>query len=309
MSKIAEINFCTFSGNVPIEGISNTTLSGSLIGTAPDIANPLPTMVNRPGVRYPRTSSVQREYNWPYDAGEVLRFEGDYSGKLKRSFILWYYAHSITHDGANNYIWNTGTNGFTLRGLGLRVLLNNVTVVTDISGTSVGWHCAVITVDRVIGESKVYLDGSLIATSTALPSSTLTNSVRVGHLVSSQRHDSSLGQISVFDTILDASTISGVYSDFIRDSAAGDDPLVTLSGVILDYDNVPASGAPFYLIKSSDNEIYHKGVTDSNGQYLLDVPFSGHYVAVATTVPPKKGARAISLEATSSGTINYYDGS
>lgn len=314
MAKLIEINFTvTGTGGVPIDEVSGTTLSGTILGTSPTKVNPLPGLVNRPGFRF-FVDNIQDGFQYDGTLAESLKFSSTYSPTQKRSFVFWYYSHGqSTHDGgATNYMWGGDANGFALHSDGVRFIRNSSTVHTSPAGRNVGWHSVITTIDRVSNSYKCYFEGSLVYSDSTVPNLTFTGSsfpMSFGHPATDRESDISLGYAATYDTVLDATTISGIYSDFIRDSAAGNEPLAVLSGVILDFNDVPASGVPFYLIKTSDGQIYHRGTTSGTGEYVLDVPFSGHYVAVTTTLPPKIGARAISLEATTTGTITYYDGS
>jgi len=314
MAKLAEINFTvTGTGNVPIDEITETTLNGSIVGSIPTVINPLPTMSNRPGFRF-FVDNVQEAFQYDATAGEALKFSSAYLPTQKRSFVFWYYCHGAsTHDGgATNYMWGGDANGFALHNDGVKFIRDGGTVYTAATGKNVGWHNVVTTIDRASNAYRCYLDSSLVYNDSTLPSLAYSGStyhMSFGHSATDRESDISLGYAATYDTILDDTTISGIYNDFIRDSAAGNEPLAVLSGIILDFYDAPASGVPFYLIKTSDDEIYHRGTTSGNGEYILDVPFSGHYVAVTTTLPPNIGARAISLEASTSGTITYYDGS
>ena len=314
MNKLAEINFTvTGTGGVPIDEVSGTTLSGSVGGSSPTVISPLPAMSNRPGFRF-YVDNVVDYFQYDGGVGEVLKFSSLYLPSQRRSFVLWYYSHgSATHDaGATNYIWGGDSNGFAIHNDGLRFVRNSMATYTDSSGNNKGWHSAVTVIDRINGTYECYFDGALVYNDTTMPNLTYSGStygMRFGHPATDREADVSLGYVATYDTALDSGTVNSIYNDFIRDSAAGNEPLAVLSGIILDLEDVPASGAPFYLIKTSDGEIYHQGNTSNNGEFLLDIPFSGHYIAVTSALPPASGARAISLVATSGGNITYYDGS
>lgn len=309
MTKLIEFNFCSFSGSVPVDEVSGTTLSGTVNGS-PSIVSPLPSMTNRPGIRF-LVNNVADNYTFPQAAADGLKMASLYMPTQRRSFVLWYYCHSSSHDATStNYIWGGDASGFAVQTTGLRYIRDSSAVYTTSTGTNVGWHNAVVTIDRVAPAYKCYYKGSLVYSDTTVPATTNSGlSTVLGQAATDRESDISFGYVATYDTILDATTVSGIYQDFIRDSAAGNEPLAVLSGIILDINDQPTSGTPFYLIKTSDGQIYNRGVTSSSGTYTLDVPFSGHYVAVASTTPPNLGARAISLAASTSGTVTYYDGS
>jgi hypothetical protein len=309
MAKLAEFNFCAFSGGLPIDEVSKTTLSGYLLGSAPSTINPLPGKVNRPGLRY-IINNTQKQFTYDNDVVDGLRFHSTFLPTQRRTFVFWYYCNGTSHDtGLNNYGWDSAANGFGLQTTGLQYFLNGGTVATAAGGNVIGWHNAVMTIDRTIPRTTCFFDSASFFNTSTVPATGSANPVRIGHIASTREADMSIGYVATYDTILDAATISGIYQAGLMDTAAGNSPLALMSGVVLDLDNKTISGAPLYLIKTSDGQMYHKTTASSGGLYTVPVPFPGNYVLAASSIPPARGARAISLSASTSGTITYYDGS
>ena len=109
-----------------------------------------------------------------------------------------------------------------------------------------------------------------------------------------------LGYVATYDHILTPTEVTEIFNTFLRDSAAGEVPLHTISGTVYGLDNTPISGAMVYLIRESGNYIEYYTSTSGNGYYEVPISFSGSYTLVSTNTPDSGGRAQPILSTTGS---------
>ena len=308
MIRLVELDFTRFSGGVPIDNVSDTTLSGVTSGS-PNLARVMPSFTFRPGA-YFTVDNVVDSYTFSVSTvgGESLKMSSTYSPTSKRSFVLWYYCYSTSHDtGAINYIWGGDANGFALTSVtGLQYIRDDAQVYATSSGTSVGWHNAVITIDRLNNEYRCYYNGDPVYNDTSIPSTTYNYlDATIGQLSTGAEADFGLGYIATYDSILSPVEISILYNNFLLD-AKNPYPFTKMVGVVRDVDGATISGANVLLYDHVSHQTVDEAVSDSTGVYTVRFPSPGEY-SIYSSKSGTAGGRAASLTVTSGEQIIVYD--
>ncbi|RKZ82104.1 MAG: hypothetical protein DRQ39_11135 [Gammaproteobacteria bacterium] len=317
MAKIWEVDFTSFSGggsDEPQDSVGSQHLS-TVVGT-PTKLTTLGGMSFRPGIRFDIDNSDQG-YELHTAGATNGRFRNAYSPSSKRSFVLWCYKPSNSRDSDLSMIWGDHTSNNYRDGFYINTS-NQFEMYVDSSSRytsatqGVGdWHMLSMTVDRTVPQTVLYYQGSVVASGTYVPStSTAGVSTEIGDTFQTREPGMDLGLVSSYDHIVSPTSMLGIYESFLIDSPGGEDPIFTLSGTVFDPTNVAVSGAPVALYSVADNEIYQRVDADSNGDYTIHIPFAGDFVLMTSSIPPKTGARALSLSASGtagSGTVTFYD--
>ena len=318
MVKIWEIDFTTFSGggnDEPQDNVGTQHLS-SVIGT-PTKLTTVGGLTNRPGIRFNINNSDQR-YEISTAGANNGKFRNAYSPTSKRSFVLWCYVPSTSRDSDNSIIWgddnsNTYRSGFMINTSSqFELFVGSSARHTTPAATAGSWHMLAMTVDRTLPKTVLYHQGLEVASGTYVPSTSEGSGYRssIGDTFQTREPGVDVGLVQTYDHILSSGSIAGLYESFLLDSAGGEDPIFTLSGTVYDTTNTAVSGAPVALYHVEDNEVYERVDADGNGDYVLNIPFAGEYVVFTSSMPPNRGARAVSLSASGvagSGTVTFYD--
>lgn len=318
MVKIWEVDFTVFSGggsNEPQDNVGTEHLS-TVIGTPVQLST-VGGFTNRPGIRFER-NNVDQRYELHTAGVNNGKFRNAYSPTSKRSFVLWCYKPSNTRDDDLSMIWgdhnsNTYRNGFYINTSNqFEFYVASTSRYTSATQGTGEWHMLGMTVDRTISETVLYYQGEQVASGSYVPSTTEGGSYEceIGDTFQTREPNLDLGLVATYDHILSPTSMSGIYESFLIDSATGEDPIFTLSGTVYDIADSAVSGAPVALYHIEDNEVYERVNADGNGDYTLHIPFAGDYVVFTSSIPPNKGARAVSLSASGvagSGTVTFYD--
>jgi len=305
MIKLSEIDFTRFTDLVPVDNISNTTLSGTTSGS-PNITNVLPDFVFRPGVYFSVDNVADfYEFDSAVSGAEALKIGSTYSPTSKRSFVVWYYSYSSSHDSGNtNYIWGDGDNGFALATSGLEFVRSGTTVATASSGTNVGWHNAIVTVDRLSDEYECYYNANNVYSDSVMPPTNSGNS-KMGQLATDSESDTALGYISTYDRVLSQEEVTAMYLNFLLD-AKNPYPFTKMVGVVRDLEGDPLPEANVIIYDHVEGLVVDETVSESNGVYTVRFPSPGEY-SIYTSKSGTPGGRASSLTVTSGEQIIIYD--
>lgn len=307
MVKTAEIDFTSFSGGVPIDNISSTTLGGTVEGT-PTIVPTMPGFTYRPGVYFPIDDVVDRYiFDVNTVGGESLKIASSYVPTSQRSLVFWYYCYSSAHDGgATNYIWGGDASGFAIHSDGLYFVRDSTVIYTAASGTAVGWHNAVVTMDRVGNEYRCYFDGSPVYNDTTMAALTYSGlNPAIGHPTTVRESDTGVGYVASYDHILSPTDVAVLYTNFLLDSA-NPYPFVQMVGVVRDVNETVISGANVLVYDHSVHQVVEETLSESNGVYTVNFPNPGEF-SIYTTKSGTPGGRASALTVTSGQQIIIYD--
>lgn len=314
MVKIWQTDFTSFSGVTDVlydlVGTQHLTVTSGTINKQ----DPLLDFNYRKGVYFSANADIQRYVL--YGGGTIdltnARMTASYN---YRSFVLWLYTYNM----GNATYWETTANKIniwgsynagarvdygicaTSNGNGIEVLNNLVSILSYTSNLSNGWHCIVVTVDRIIPQMKLYIDTTLIGTSaTTITANTPTVGEVIGDSGGSNEGSFYVGEATTYDHILNQTEIDNIYNTFLVDSIVGSDPYQTFSGYVYGLNNQVVSGASVVAYHRETESIVHITETNVSGYFSLDLPYSGTYVVIAEEAP-YGGTRSIPVIATSGG--------
>lgn len=308
MAKIWEVNYTVFSGvsNVAFDavGTQHLTSETGIIKTA----TPLPDLSIRKGVSFVVDNTIQF-YN--LTSGSVTNAQYRSGWSSARSYVCWIYNKDNLMSGwdsnADDSIWAAvDASDVVLDGFFVEAVTNKK-LAAKINGTSYhsavdsqGWHLMVLTVDKGATQSKFYVDNVLVQSVAAVVGVAAPSAEVIGSRLTTKEGNFYLGYTATYDEILTSGQINTIYNTFLKDTNALGNAINTLSGTLYNTPGVTVSGAYLYAIHQDTGKVESSGVSSGNGEFALELPFSGGY-AITAISGSSMGSASLFVSATSSG--------
>lgn len=307
MNKIWEVDFTSFSGSsdVAYDNVGSQHLTSS---TGIVKVTPLPGFSYRGGIHVTEDDVPE---NYKLHTAEVTngRFTGPFGVSSRRSYVCWAYVPVKPGEGALTYLWGDGSatlfpsDGLVLSpvsgGTEIRFYTTGNLRISYLLPAVPGWYCIVVTCDRTLTQSKMYVNSLLVGSASNNTDSSYQTYSYIGHQNVSYENEVYFAYVATYDHILSQSEINVIYNDYLVDRTVAH-PYQVVSGVVYGADGVAVSSATVDLIYSTNNSVVAHTVSDTDGSYVIDVPYSGNYTLVVSSAP-SSGAAAVPLVATSGG--------
>ena len=306
MSLIWEVDYTSFSGssNIAYDNVGSQHLTTYTNLTK---VSPAAGFTYRPGIST-TVDGANDYYNIASGGSNTTKawWSDSYSPTSRRSFVCWVYFPSTSTEGSSCVWGDSAATTYADEGINrtnrvLSITLNNTTIFSyTIPGDGFpGWHSIIVTVDRTVPQSKLYVDGILRGTSSSVAATSSMTYRRIGQNNASQEQAMSLGYTATYDHILTSGEVTSIYNTGLVDRLLAN-PYQSCSGTIYGLSGLPVSGSTVYVIYDTNKQVVSTTTTTASGYYEVDLPYSGSYVLVSDA-GLLDGVASVKVLATSSG--------